>query len=72
MVLALALAGCASGPKTVDIPIAIPCPERPVIERPVLDVIPDDAADDMAVVTTKRNMLKLMQYAAQLEKIRGC
>lgn len=70
-ILCLALAACATAPRTT-VMVPLPCPEKPTLERPVLETIPAGAAVDYAAVIIKRNTLKLMAYAAEASKQEGC
>lgn len=72
VVLALTLTGCVHRPVVVSVPVPTPCPERPAVERPVLEPIPDDAAYDAVAVAARKHLLQMMKYSAELELLRGC
>lgn len=72
ILLAALLIGCASAPPTADIIVTVPCPERPVVAKPVYDIIPEDAAYDQIVVMSYKNRLKAQKYISELELVRGC
>ena len=56
----------------VLVPIALPCPKKPAIARPMLESIPEGAPPDVVAQKMAINFTALMGYAAVLEKIEGC
>lgn len=74
----IALAGC-SGPREVVryepmevlVPVAVPCPHPPPIERPVLPLARIDQAStpDQVMRAYVSSTYLLMGYAAQLEEL---
>lgn len=77
LLLALLLAGCASGPQMperVEVPVQVPCIER-VPEKP--QTTPRDALlaldDYRFVLSLWRDRMLMEDYAAQLEAtVEGC
>lgn len=71
LVLCLVLSACATAPLTT-VMVPLPCPEKPPLERPVLETIPAGTAVDGVAVIVKRNVLKIMAYADEASKQEGC
>ena len=72
MLASLLVASCATPAQRVTAAIAVPCPPKPVLARPVLEAIPEGAAVDWAAVVVERNTIKLMAYASEASKQEGC
>ncbi len=67
----LLLCGCAHGPATVQVPIAVPCPVPREVARPhlpIADLRPGDAPDNV-VRAYAASMETLIGYARELETI---
>ncbi len=65
------LAGCSTLPRTVEVPVAIPCPAPPKVSRPRLAVgslLPDSAPAEV-VRAYAASMEALAGYAERLETI---
>lgn len=71
LTLCVLLAGCATVPKSVEIPVAVPCPPPPEIVRPhlpILDLSPESPPDNV-IRAFAASIEVLAGYAAELETI---
>ena len=69
--IALVLAGCSALPRTVDIPIATPCPAPPQVARPHLTIRglkPDSPPADV-IRAYAESLEAVAGYAEQLETL---
>jgi len=71
MALIIALAGCSTLPKTVEVPVAVPCTAPPEIARPRLAIgalLPDSPPADV-IRAYAESLEAVAGYAGQLETI---
>ncbi len=71
LLLSLALLACHRTPQTVLVPVAVPCPPPPKVQRPrlpIVDLKPGDSPD--LIQKALLASIQLLQgYAQQLETI---
>jgi len=74
ILLPLAFVGCnkpetvyLDRPVEVKVMVPIPCPQPPVIKRPVLKPLPPSATPQQVMEAALRSMAEVMGYAEQLE-----
>ncbi len=69
--LLVLVAACATVPKSVDIPVAVPCPAPPRVARqhlPITDLRPGDSPDNV-IRAYAVSVEELVGYAEELETI---
>lgn len=68
---ALAISGCSTLPRTVEIPVAVPCTPPPVVSRPHLAVstLKSDSTPDVVIRAYAEALEALAGYAKELETI---
>jgi len=54
-------------PVEVKVMVPIPCPQPPVIKRPILKPLPPSATPQQVAEAALRSMAEVMGYAEQLE-----
>ena len=71
LIFILLMCGCSTLPKTVEIPIAVPCTVPPEISRPKLAIsaLKPDSLPAELIKAYEVSLEELGGYARQLEKV---